>query len=180
MLSILFIVQGNDACALTFFMCLPGTEILDWFSNQCSGSSVTAKLPSNWLNSMFSGLAVSAVTKFKGAYYASDVSAKCSCTLKGKDGEYSFSFYLLSWHDQSDRSLESDHMFLGCVPWSKYISIEEGEQFDEATFEIVVENGIITSDFTAPVRPSCIRRCGVHFFYANHEQVAQTNRGSSI
>ncbi|KAM2058109.1 hypothetical protein ACFX16_030725 [Malus domestica] len=73
------------------------------------------------------------------------------------------------------RFLNSDHIFLGYVPWSKCTLIETGKLpskhcYTEATFKIVVkENGAYASDFKAAVRYPSIGRVGLHFIYANHE-----------
>ncbi|KAL6210825.1 hypothetical protein ACLB2K_016057 [Fragaria x ananassa] len=167
--------QGNHLRALSLNMSLPGSEVPKWFSHQCSGSSVTAKLPLNWLDNNFLGFAICAVCNFKVAHnYASDTSAKCFCTFKGNHGEYTFSFYLLGWSFKSERYLESDHMFLGYAPWSEYRWIENGEPvtehyYTEATFRIVVESGVYSPDFKAPSQYHNIRSCGVHLCYANNE-----------
>lgn len=171
-----FIVQGKYLRPLSLNMSLPaGSEIPDWFDYQCKGFSLTVQLPPNWLDDKFLGFAICAVSDFKGAYNdASELSAQCYCTLKGNHGEDSFDFTLLDWGFTRDtRFLKSDHMFLAYVPWSEYRLIKEGKPVNErlytdATFEIVVENGVYTRDFRTVTRRRCITSCGVRFFRGSY------------
>ncbi|KAK9913877.1 hypothetical protein M0R45_037681 [Rubus argutus] len=164
--------------SLSFNMSLPGSVIPDWFNYQCKGFSVTLQLPPNWFDDKFLGLAICAVSDFKGANNdASDLSALCNCTFKGNHGEYSFNFTLLDWGFTRDsRFLESDHMFLAYVPWSEYRLIEEGKPvnerfYTEATFEIVVENGVYTHDLRTVTQRHCITSFGVRFFHGSYMEV---------
>ncbi|XP_028955994.2 TMV resistance protein N-like [Malus domestica] len=167
--------QGNQLQLLSFNMSLPGSEIPDWFSHQCMGSSVTLQLPLNYYHNKVLGFAICAVSKFRGAHYcASDLSVRCFCTFKGDHGDFNYNFYMVDWGSRV-RFLDSDHIFLGYVPWSKCTLIETGKLpskhcYTEATFKIVVkENGAYASDFRAAVRYPSIGRVGLHFIYANHE-----------
>nr|XP_011468890.1 PREDICTED: protein SUPPRESSOR OF npr1-1, CONSTITUTIVE 1-like [Fragaria vesca subsp. vesca] len=160
--------QDNCLQVLSFKMCLPGREIPNWFNHQCSGSSITVQLPPNWLCNQFFGFAICA--KFKGAdIHTSHLSARSFCTLSGNHGKIAFNFDLLRWRFKIDRFLESDHMFLGYVSWSKYRLVEQGKPineryYTEATFEIVVENGIHAPGFRTEIIQHCITSCGVRFF----------------
>lgn len=124
-------------------MFLPGSKVPDWFSHQSMGSSVTVQLPLNWFENEFKlpGFAICGVTNFNSPTYVSNLSAKCFCTLKGNCGDYSFGFYLEDWREfllqpcwsfTSNRFLQSDHMFLGYVPWPESI-IEEGRVHERRT-----------------------------------------------
>ncbi|XP_062001457.1 disease resistance protein RUN1-like isoform X2 [Rosa rugosa] len=161
--------QDNCLQVLSFKMCLAGrNKIPDWFNHQCGGSSITVQLPPNWFCNQFFGFAICA--NFKGANIeTSHLSARSFCTLTGNQGKTAFSFDLLRWRFKSDRFLESDHMFLGYVSWSKYRLVEQGKPineryYTEATFEIVVENGIHAPDFRTEIQQHCITSCGVRFF----------------
>nr|XP_011469998.1 PREDICTED: TMV resistance protein N-like isoform X2 [Fragaria vesca subsp. vesca] len=166
--------QDNNQRSLSFNMSLPGSEVPDWFNNQCRGSSVTVKLPPNWFDNEFLGFAICAVSDFKGPHNdASDLSALCHCSLKGNHGLYEFSFTLLDWGFSTDRILESDHMFLAYVPWSEYRFIEKGKRvnqryFTEATFEIVLENKVERHGFRTVINRHCITSCGVRLFHGNY------------
>ncbi|KAM1054509.1 hypothetical protein EV1_001774 [Malus domestica] len=158
--------QGNHLRHLSFNMSLPGSDIPDWFSQQCTGSSVTAQLQLNLFHNKLLGFAKCAVSNFKSAHYcASNLSVQCFCTFKGNHHEYSSNIYMLDWDFKTDRFLESDHMFLGYVPWSKYGLIETGKQanercYTEATFKFDVKDGGYVRDFRAAVRYPSIRRNG--------------------
>ncbi|XP_068316350.1 disease resistance protein RPV1-like [Pyrus communis] len=108
---------GNHLRQFSFNMSLPGSDIPDWFSQQCTGSSVTARLQLNLFHNKLLGFAICAVSNFKSAHYcASNLSVQCFCTFKGNHHEYSSNIYMLDWDFKTDRFLESDHMFLGYVP----------------------------------------------------------------
>lgn len=150
-------------------MCLPGSKLSDWFSHQCSGSSVTVHLPPVSDHKIL-GFAVCGVTKFKYAHYTSDLSTPCFCTFKGEHGECSFRFDLIDWSFASGRLLESDHMFMVYIPWENGVQLSERYP-TEVTFRVELKDGVQTRDSVAPVRQHHIRRCGVRLFYANHEEL---------
>lgn len=139
------------------------------------------QLPLNLYDDKFSGFAICAVCNLQGAHSVSDLSALCFCNFKGNHGQHSFSFYLFkaglradrfSYRKKgTDRFLESDHMFLGYVPWSDYRLIEGGRAserfYTEATFTIILVDGIYTGDFGTELRRRAISSCGVRFFDAN-------------
>ncbi|CAN6724609.1 unnamed protein product [Malus baccata var. baccata] len=77
----------------SFYTCLPGSEVPDWFSYRCRGSSVNVQLPLNLYSDKFSGFAICAVCNLQGAHSVSDLSALCFCNFKGNHGQHSFSFY---------------------------------------------------------------------------------------
>ncbi|XP_050387840.1 TMV resistance protein N-like isoform X2 [Argentina anserina] len=167
--------QGSYLRPLSFSMSLPGSEIPRWFNHQCNGFSVNVQLPQNWFDDKFLGFALCVVSNFKGPHNdASDLSAVCYCTFKGNHGEYKFNFHLLDWDFRTNRFLQSDHMFLGYVPWSQYRFSKEGKPvseryYTEATFEIAVENGVYTQDDNRTViRRHCITSCGVRLFHGDY------------
>ncbi|KAL6123301.1 hypothetical protein ACLB2K_075823 [Fragaria x ananassa] len=170
--------QGSYLRPLSFSMSLPGSEIPHWFNHQCKGFSVNVQLPQNWFDDKFLGFALCVVSNFKGAHNdASNLSAICYCTFKGNHGEYKFNFQLLDWGFRTNRFLQSDHMFLGYVPWSQYRCSNEGKPvseryYTEATFEIVVENGVYTHENNRTViRRHCITSCGVRLFHGDYMEV---------
>ncbi|PRQ59963.1 putative transcription factor WRKY family [Rosa chinensis] len=167
--------QGSYLRPLSFSMSLPGSEIPHWFNHQCKGFLVNVQLPQNWFDDKFLGFAICGVSNFKGAHNdASDLSAVCFCTFKGNHGEYKFSFHLLDWGFRTNRFLQSDHMFLGYVPWSQYRFSDGGKPvneryYTEATFEILVENGVYAhDDYRTVIRRHCITSCGVRLFHGNY------------
>ncbi|CAN6569318.1 unnamed protein product [Malus baccata var. baccata] len=129
--------QGNLQ-PLSLFMYLPGSNLSDWFSHQCSRSSVTVHLPpvSDHKILVF---AVCGVTKFNYAHYTSDLSALCFCTFKGEHGERCFCFDLLDLNITRGSLLESDYMILG----HQFSSIaSEGVEF--VSFMPIVRRCIIS------------------------------------
>lgn len=177
-------------------MSLPGSNIPDWFIYRNRGCSVTAQLPPNWLHNKFLGFAICAVSNFKGSHNnASALSALCYCTFKGNHGEYKFSFRLLDWAFKTDRFLESDHIFLGYVPWSDYCLVNEcchseasfveeenpvnKRYYTEATFEIEVGNGVRACDFRTVEERPCITSCGVHFYQGDFMELQNLNTAHS-
>ncbi|KAL6127972.1 hypothetical protein ACLB2K_071333 [Fragaria x ananassa] len=163
----------QDRSSLSFKMSLPGSVIPDWFDYQCWGSSVTAQLPTDWYDNKFLGFALCAVSDFKGARRASNLSARCNCIFRGNHGDHTFKFNLLDWGFDGDRFPESDHMFLGYVPWSEYRFIQDGKSvseryYTEATFEIVLEVGVYILGFRTLANPHCITSCGARLFHADY------------
>ncbi|XP_061999574.1 disease resistance protein RPV1-like [Rosa rugosa] len=155
--------QDNYRQPLQLKMCLPGSEVPDWFTHRSRGFSVSVPLPANWLDCSFLGFAICAVLKYQDVHhYTSPLSATCLCTFKGRSDECSFSFDLLDSVFRIDRILQSDHIFQGYVSWSDCHLIPEGkrvnETYTEATFQIVVE-----SEFTTEQHR--ITSSGVRFVY---------------
>ncbi|KAK9914147.1 hypothetical protein M0R45_037941 [Rubus argutus] len=156
--------QDNFLRLLRLKMSHPGDEVPDWFDHQSRGFSVSVQLPPNWFDSKFLGFAICAVR----THWGSPVPATCLCTFKGDFGECSFRFDLIDSDFTIDRSLGSDHMFLGYVSWSECPLIEEGrlvnETYTEATFQIAVESEFI-------IEQLLISSCGVRLIYANPDEM---------
>ncbi|KAB2615663.1 TMV resistance protein N-like [Pyrus ussuriensis x Pyrus communis] len=82
---------GNQLQLLSLNMSLPGSEIPDWFSHQCMGSSVTMQLPLNSYHYKVLGFAI--------------------CTVRDHS-DFNYNFYMVDWGSRV-RFLDSDHIFLG-------------------------------------------------------------------
>ncbi|XP_062001518.1 disease resistance-like protein DSC1 isoform X2 [Rosa rugosa] len=173
--------QGN--CSRPFYVSLPGSEIPEWFTHQCRGSSVTAKLPPNWFDNKFLGFTICAVTNKPEEMIASNVSdphrsftltARCFCTFKGDLCEYRFSFYLFEVHSGGSEWFESNHMLMGYVPWSEFGMIKREEvnerRYKEAKFEIQLQYSSNRLGHCIGEFYPSIERCGVRFAFANNEE----------
>ncbi|XP_004308455.1 PREDICTED: TMV resistance protein N-like [Fragaria vesca subsp. vesca] len=158
--------QGNPSQPFSFFC--PGSEIPEQFIHHNTGASVTAKLPPNWFNNnnKFTGFAICAVTN-------KAQTVRCLCTFKGDHCKYSFSFCLFKG------GLQSNHMFVGYVPWSELgINGEQGNGrcYTEAKFEIELSlygrhpMHFVDGPYPKEICKPCIRSCGVRFFFGNNEE----------
>ncbi|PRQ57591.1 putative transcription factor WRKY family [Rosa chinensis] len=177
--------QGNPSRPL--YVSFPGSEIPQWFTHQCRGSSVTAKLPPNWFDKKFLGFTICAFTNKPQEIVSSIISspfpyfkltARCFCTFKGDHCEYRFSFYLFDihsvdfgrpWVESNHRCwLESNHMLVGYVPWSESGMIKREEvnerRYTEAKFEIQLHYE------SSKRSDQCIEKCGVRFVFDDNEE----------
>nr|XP_011470428.1 PREDICTED: uncharacterized protein LOC105353194 [Fragaria vesca subsp. vesca] len=155
-------------------MCLPGSEVPNWFNHQSGGFSVSVHLLPNCFGSNFLGFSICAVRTCQGINYdTSPLSVDCLITLKGDCGECSFTFDLLDSDLKFDGLFTSDHMVLRYVSWSDFGSIEEGklvkETYTEATFQIVVGSKFVSDQLR-------IKSCGVRFVYANPAAMLDVNK----
>ncbi|KAL6130690.1 hypothetical protein ACLB2K_069069 [Fragaria x ananassa] len=158
--------SDSDDAAFDFLhrMCLPGSDIPDWFNHQDRGSSVTVQLQPDWSPDMFEGLAICAISNLRGARNRQTLeSTFCYATFKANEGQDNFYFRLLppQYQGGTDVPLESDHMILGYINLSNFGTLHSGRKYTEATFRIV------TLDFMSWKDCTWITSCGVRLFQMN-------------
>ncbi|PRQ59959.1 putative winged helix-turn-helix DNA-binding domain, leucine-rich repeat domain, L [Rosa chinensis] len=160
--------QDNHLRPLCFNMCLPGSEVPEWFNLRDTGCSVTFHVPLNSFNSKLLGFAICIVINFSGARHdVSKMYGRCNWTSKGNWGEqYFFQLDLVGQQYRTHRFLESDHMFMGYMSWSEYGWIAK-HRLD--AFTIGVETGTYF-----PTHGCFTSSCGVRLVYANHEEMGNS------
>ncbi|XP_034908269.2 LOW QUALITY PROTEIN: protein SUPPRESSOR OF npr1-1, CONSTITUTIVE 1 [Populus alba] len=105
--------EEHDVLARASSFCLPGDVTPEWFSHQSWGSTVTFLLSSHWDYSKFLGLSLCAVIAFRSVDQSLQV--KCTYHFRNKYGDsHNLYCYLHGWCD--DRSINSNHIFVGFVP----------------------------------------------------------------
>ncbi|ESR54628.1 hypothetical protein CICLE_v10018571mg [Citrus x clementina] len=121
--------------------CFPGSEIPDWFSNQCSGSSLTIQLPRRSCSRNLVGFALCAVIQFEEDIDASGkyCNVKCSYNFETKTrleaNNNVDDYYNLSLNG----SMDSDHVLLGFEPcWNTEVP-DDGNNQTTISFEFSVE-----------------------------------------
>ncbi|KAL9437204.1 hypothetical protein AB3S75_023118 [Citrus x aurantiifolia] len=114
-------------------ICLPGSGIPDWFSNQSSGSSITIQLPRHCCNRIFIGFAFSVVIEFqrdsdaRGEYFH----VRCDYTFENKHVDHCHLVQYLT--------IDSDHVILGFQP-SCDIQPPDGDHYAAVSFRFLIEN----------------------------------------
>ncbi|XP_004306950.1 PREDICTED: uncharacterized protein LOC101303937 [Fragaria vesca subsp. vesca] len=158
--------QGEDLGS-DYRMCLPGSDIPDWFNHQDRGSSVTVQLPPDWSH-MSDGLAICAISNLRGADNEETLeSAFCYATLKANQGQDNFYFRLLPrYQGGNDVPLESDHMILVFINSLNFETFHSGRKYTQATFRIVTTDSI-TDDPMTWKDCTWISSCGVRLFQMN-------------
>ncbi|KAL6124438.1 hypothetical protein ACLB2K_076950 [Fragaria x ananassa] len=156
--------QGEDSGSDSdHHMCLPGSDIPDWFNHQDRGSSVTVQLPPDWSSDKFQGFAICAISNLRGAREALE-SALCCATFKTNEVEVYFYFPLLSKHLVGiNNPLESNHMIMGYTPSSSFGNWHSGCKYTQATFRIM-RRPSFRVDPTKWKDCTCITSCGVRLF----------------
>ncbi|XP_044510157.1 disease resistance-like protein DSC1 [Mangifera indica] len=100
-------------------LCLPGSEIPNWFSYQGSRSSVTIQLHQNWCNRRFIGFALCAVLSFdKRSCYEEAISVNCSYRFESSsvDTVHFQCDFMAGAALENGMIIESDHLILGYSP----------------------------------------------------------------
>ncbi|GAY44802.1 hypothetical protein CUMW_084650 [Citrus unshiu] len=131
-------------------ICLPGSGIPDWFSNQSSGSSITIQLPRHCCSRIFIGFAFSAVIEFqrdsdaRGEYFH----VRCDYTFENKHVDHCHLVQYLT--------IDSDHVILGFQPCCD-IQPPDGDHSAAVSFRFLIENKKCHN----------VKCCGVNPVYAN-------------
>lgn len=146
-------------------LCFPGSEVPEWFSFRCTGSSITGELPTGWNNSSFVGFGLCAVTEIEhhGLRYAYDLYIECECNLKSRDGEWHSFHGMLTYqpfHKTKLYHIESDHLCIGCDHLMYPRNIGDFCHDTEVTFKFCI--------MSAQRRLDCcrVKSCGVRLMYA--------------
>lgn len=129
---------------------------------------MTIKLASNWLNPKFFGFSVCAVVKYPFIDDYSMGYVTCNCSLKTNDGDYhDHAFYLKDSARLAGKPfLRSKYVFLA-YDFNLYRkAIKKSFYYEEATFNF--SGG--ANNLYRPVNRFKVRKCGVHLFYAQHEE----------
>ncbi|XP_021909742.1 protein SUPPRESSOR OF npr1-1, CONSTITUTIVE 1-like [Carica papaya] len=162
--------EEDEFGASQVVICLPGSEISDWFDHKSDTSSITIQLSPHWFNSKFFGFALSIVAEFEGYFDGSNLSIIGDYHLQNKDGEcYDLCCRFKPWPKFRDRPkfVESEHMFL-LYDTSMYMGTAEEsfitESFDENYEEVSFKFSIVESGVKS--LSSCkIKSCGVRLLY---------------
>ena len=112
--------------------CLPGSQIPDWFRNQCSGSSITIQLPDYYCNENLIGIALCAIISFEEDSDAHDEYFNVVCN-------YSFKIKSRSQTKQVDDycclvsnvSMDVEHVILGFEP-SRNVKLPDSDHHTAA------------------------------------------------
>lgn len=147
--------------------CYPGNRIPKWFSNQCKGSTATIKLPPNWLNDKFLGLATCVALEFDDCYDLSYLDVEIDTTIHFKenygttangddekdvvcDFKVSFTHDLIT--EKEKVTISSDHVFI----WYGH----NANKFREMKLDGAVEALL---DFSCPFAK--VKSCGIRMMY---------------
>ncbi|XP_021909739.1 disease resistance protein RPP4-like isoform X2 [Carica papaya] len=155
-------------------ICLPGSEISDWFNHKSNTSSITIQLSPHWFNSKFFGFALCIVAEFDGYFDGFNLSIICDYHLENKDGEcYDLCCRFKPWPKFRDRPkfVESEHMFF-LYDTSMYMRTAEesfseessDENYEEVSFKFsIVESGVKS------LSSYKVKSCGVRLLYDARE-----------
>lgn len=141
--------------------CFPGSEIPDWLSHQCSGSSLTIQLSRHSCSRNLVGFALCAVIQFEEEIDASGkyCNVKCSYNFETKTplaAKHNLDdYYNLSLNGPMD----SDHVLLGYEPCWNIEVPNDGSNHTTVSFEFSVE--------CRNEKCHQVKRCGVCPVYAN-------------
>ncbi|XP_006450020.2 disease resistance-like protein DSC1 [Citrus clementina] len=140
------------AHAVEFTLCLPGSEIPDWFIHRSSESPITVALPRKYFNKKrkFIGFAFCVVIM------KSEIEVLCRYRFNMRTRSEAIHFDG-QWRFSPDVSIDSDHVILGFFPfWNVGLPDADIEHPASVSFFFYIENK--KARLPAPYR---LRSCGV-------------------
>ncbi|KAJ4723402.1 Disease resistance protein [Melia azedarach] len=122
-----------------FNICLPGSRIPEWFSNQSSGSSITIQLPQLCCNRSFIGFALCVVLAFEDAFGSGYFGVICRYSFETKKDD--IWLHRKPWTMASVDYViyDSDHVCLGFDPCLPDLDHHKSFSFD---FSLVNGEGV--------------------------------------
>ncbi|XP_044511384.1 disease resistance-like protein DSC1 [Mangifera indica] len=159
--------EGSDEIP-TVSLCLPGSEIPNWFTYRGSESLVTIQLHQNWCNRRFIGFALCAVLSFdERSCYEEAIYVNCSYRFESSsvDTVHFRCDFMTGAALQDGMIIESDHLILGYSPFMN-VKLLNGD-YTTASFEF-------TPIKKYPMRniEGCkVKSCGVCPLYAQSDLI---------
>ncbi|PON67942.1 TIR-NBS-LRR-like protein [Parasponia andersonii] len=151
-------------------ICWPTDEIPAWFSYQSVGSSLSIKISHDCLSNNFLGVALCTISSF--------ITADGRDTMFWQHFWYGNFWYHLPGRDRNIVIMKYDHAFLvhsgsSFIEFLKAKQEEYGINWHCSTttsfhFSMLVENG-------QPAKGIKVKKCGVHFLYAQDAEKFQIN-----
>ncbi|XP_062084180.1 disease resistance protein RPV1-like [Humulus lupulus] len=160
------------------FVCCPGNKIPSWFSYQSEGSSISIKLPLQWLTTNFLGFSLCVVVAFNNYKDYSSLVFQTQSEFTTRSGEsYKFDTTLIGWVGNEDwgsvtlvRLVNADHLFLW-YDHSLNINVLKGDEREnwytnlQSATEVSFEFNPLDL-FNDPVESCYVKKCGVCLMYA--------------
>ncbi|KAG2301813.1 hypothetical protein Bca52824_030464 [Brassica carinata] len=165
--------NGIFASEVLICTCFPGWKVPAWFSHRASGSMLNPKLPPNWCDNKFTGIALCAVVLFSGNHdKRNHLLMKCNFEFQKNDGSLiRFSLPVGGWGEPGNtpKKIELSHVFVGYISRMDinkhgFASIEEGCIYSDVSLEFQVTDG------EKEIVDCKVLNCGFSLFYASDER----------
>lgn len=142
-------------------ICLPGSEIPDWFSDQSLGSLLTWQLPQCCCKEIFFGFALCAVIEFEED---SNPLSLVGCKAKWVDPFSGFDHFFELFESSLPVPIpNSNHVILGLFPcWN--IGLPDGDHHTVVSFHFFLKNKCLRG------KQPKVKCCGMSPVYANPSQ----------
>ncbi|XP_050231583.1 disease resistance protein RPV1-like [Mercurialis annua] len=156
-------------------ICFSGNEIPKWFHYQKTNSSISIKLPSNWLNPKFLGFAMCGVVECTDFTELSDIYILCYCDLTTDRGDHQTVNCILrglpSYSGEMQQNFgRSNYVFMGydfslCLRSIQEKDTEASNNYSEATITFCSKK---EAGHSYTLRK--VNKCGVHLMYSQDEE----------
>ena len=138
-----------------FSLVIPGRRIPDWIGNQDWGGEIELELPPSWFNSNVLAFAFAVVYNFPlPLSHRSSGWVSADCNFYSHHSSWHYAVYPQT---TLRGGLESDHLWLLCVPFPSSINFDEVIRI-KASFDILLRIGVCA-----------IKKCGIDLVYRNEE-----------
>ncbi|XP_062084171.1 disease resistance protein RPV1-like [Humulus lupulus] len=168
-------IPDDEEVQSLLFVCCPGNKIPSWFSYQSEGSSISIKLPLQWLTTNFLGFSLCVAVAFNNYEDDSTLIFQTQSEFTTRSGEsYKFDTKLIGWvgNEFEDwgsatlvRLVNADHLFL----WYDHsLNINERENWYtnlQSATEVSFEFNPVDL-FNKTVESCYVKKCGVCLIYA--------------